>query len=55
MDTISVDPEPISAWRRLRRGLEHVQNWPANGNSPYSLFFCMFLLFAVGLIVEIGR
>jgi hypothetical protein len=55
MDTISIDPEPVSAWRRVRRSLELVQNWPANENSPYSPPFCLSLLLAIGLIIEIGQ
>jgi hypothetical protein len=55
MATISIDPEPLSAWRRVRRCLEHARDWPANGNNPYSPLFCVSLLLAVVLIVEIGR
>ena len=52
------DPEDLefdSVWRRTRRCLEYVRDWPANGNSPYSPLFCLSLLLAVGLIIEIGR
>jgi hypothetical protein len=55
MDTISIDPEPPSAWRRVRRCLEHVRDWPANRNSPYSLLFCLSLLLAIGLTIQIGH
>jgi hypothetical protein len=55
MDTISIDLEPVSAWRRVRRSLELVQNWPANENSPYSPLFCLSLLLAIGPIIEIGQ
>jgi hypothetical protein len=54
-DTISIDPEPVSVWRHVRRSLERVQNWPANENSPYSPLFCLSLLLAIGLIIEIGQ
>jgi hypothetical protein len=55
MDTISVESEPASAQRPVRRRLEHVLDWPANGNKPYSPLFCLSLLLAIGLIIEISR
>jgi hypothetical protein len=55
MDGMSIDPEPASAWRRVRRCLEHVRDWPANGNGSYSLLFCLSLLLAIGLIIQIGH
>jgi hypothetical protein len=55
MSAMSVDSEPHNAWRRTRRCLEYVRDWPANGNSPYSPLFCLSLLLAVGLIIEIGH
>jgi hypothetical protein len=55
MDTISNDPHPVSAWRRVGRSLEHVQNWPDSENSPYSPLLCLSLLLAIGLIVVIGH
>jgi hypothetical protein len=54
MDTISVDPEAVSA-RRVRQCPEHVRDWPANGSSAYSPLFCLSLLLAIGLIIEISH
>jgi hypothetical protein len=42
-------------WQRARRGLAYARDWPANGNSPYSPLFCVSLLLAVGLIIEVGH
>jgi len=53
MNPSSVDSEPDNTWRRTRHYLEYVRDWPANGNSPYSPVFCLSLLLAVGLIIEI--
>jgi len=55
MNSSSVDSEPGNAWCRTRRYLEYVRDWPENGNSPYSPVFCLSLLLAVGLIIEICR
>ncbi len=55
MDSLSADADPDGAWRRTRRYLEYLRDWPANGNSPYSPLFCISLLVAVGLIIEIGH
>jgi hypothetical protein len=55
MSALSVDPEPHNAWRRTRLWLEYLRDWPAIGNSPYSPLFCVSLLLAVGLIIEIGH
>ena len=55
MNPSSVDSEPDNTLRRTRQYLEYVRDWPANGNSPYSPVFCLSLLLAVGLIIEICR
>ena len=54
MTLLFADTKPDTVWRRARRGLTYVRDWPANGNSPYSPLFCISLLLAVALIVEIG-
>ncbi len=54
MTSLAVDSEPESFRHRARRFLEQIRDWPANGNSPYSPLFCVLLLLAVGLIIEIG-
>jgi hypothetical protein len=55
MATIFIDPEPVGAWRRMRRRLERVRDWSANENNPYSPLLCLSLLLAIGLIIEISR
>jgi len=55
MRLIALHPRPQNVWRRLRRYLEHVRDWPANGSNLYSPLFCLLLLVAVGLIIGIGR
>lgn len=55
MRLLSIHSEPDTVWRRARRSLQYVRDWPANGNSPYSPLFCVSLLLAVGLIIEIGH
>ncbi len=55
MKSLSIETVPDSIWRRVRRGLVYVRDWPANGNSAYSPLFCVSLLLAVGLIIEIGH
>jgi hypothetical protein len=55
MDIISVDPQPAHAWRRLRRCLKRLLDQPTNGSKPYSPLFCLSLLLAIGLIIEISR
>jgi hypothetical protein len=55
MNTTFDEAEAETIWRRARRTLAHVRDWPANGNSQYSPFFCVSLLLGVALIIEIGR
>ena len=55
MTAPSAQAEPDSIWRRARQHLAHMRDWPMNGNSPYSPFFCVSLLLGVALIIEIGR
>jgi len=55
MTSLAVDSESESFWHRARRFLQQIRDWPANGNSPYSPLFCVSLLLAVGLIIEIGH
>lgn len=55
MTSLAIASESDSLCRRARRVLEQIRDWPANGNSPYSPVFCVSLLLAVGLIIEIGR
>jgi hypothetical protein len=54
-DDIEYDNPSRGTWRRARRCLARVLNWPANGNSAYSPLFCVSLLLGVALIIEIGR
>jgi hypothetical protein len=54
MNTVSIDPEPVGTWCRMRTGLEKARAWPASGNSLYSPLLCLSLLLAIGLIVEFG-
>jgi hypothetical protein len=51
----SVTSESDNARYRVGRVLEQIRDWPANSNSPYSPLFCVSLLLAVGLIIEIGH
>ena len=37
---------------RIGRWLKYLRDWPENGDSPYSLVFCLSLLLVVGLIVK---
>jgi hypothetical protein len=46
---------PDSTWCSARRYLERIRDWPENGNSSYSPFFCVSLLLSIALIIEIGR
>ena len=55
MDSVDIDEQTDSWWRRWRGRLAYVRDWPANGNSPYSPVFCVSLLLAIGLIVDMGR
>jgi hypothetical protein len=55
MTSLAIASESDSFRHRARRVLEQIRAWPANGNSPYSPVFCVSLLLAVGLIIEIGR
>ena len=55
IDSESHDPESHVAWRRFRDWLNCIRDWPENGDNPYSLLLCLFLLAAVGLIVKIGH
>jgi hypothetical protein len=50
----TADSKTHGAWRRLRRCLEYVRDWPERSDNPYSLVSCLSLLLALGLIVEIG-
>ncbi len=43
------------AWRHTRQYIAHTRDWPTHGNRPYSPLFCLSLLLAVGLIIEISR
>jgi hypothetical protein len=55
MTSFLVDSKPETFRHRARRYLAQLRDWPANGNSPYSPVFCVSLLLAIGLIIEIGR
>ena len=55
MKSLSMDSVPDNIWRRMGRSLAYVRDWPASGNSRYSLLFCVSLLLAVGLIIKIGH
>jgi hypothetical protein len=52
MRSASIDPEAGSVWRRARHRFARVRDWPANGNNPYSPLYCVSLLLAIGLIIE---
>ncbi len=55
MSSLLVDTKPETVRHGLRHYLATIRDWPANGNSPYSPVFCVALLLAIGLIIEIGR
>jgi len=55
MTSLTPASESDSFRQRTRRVLEQIRDWPADGNSPYSPLFCVSLLLAVGLIIEIGH
>jgi hypothetical protein len=54
MTSLAAASESDNSRRRARRVLEHIRDWPADGNSRYSPLFCVSLLLAVGLIIGIG-
>ena len=51
----TIDTEPPNSWWRIRRCLVYVRDWPENSDGPYSPVFCVSLLLAIGLIVDMGR
>jgi hypothetical protein len=51
MDNISVDPEPASTPRPVRRHLKRAWIFRENGNDPYSPVLCLSLLLTVGLLI----
>ncbi len=55
MTTTSAEADSNSTWGRARHYLAQMRDWAANGNSPYSPFFCASLLIGVALIIEIGH
>jgi hypothetical protein len=53
LDTIN--SKSHNAWWRIGRWLKYLRDWPENGDSPYSLVFCLSVLLVVGLIVKAGH